>query len=113
MLMSVPPGQALAARALGLSHWQRFRHVIWPQAFRIAVPPLMNSVVALVKDTALVAIISIPEVIREAQSIISITFEPSKYYFITAVLFFAVTFPLMKTAGILERRIKRRGFAND
>lgn len=112
-LMSVPPGQSLAAKALGLSPWQRFRHVIWPQAFRIAVPPLMNSVVALVKDTALVAIISIPEVIREAQSIISITFQPSKYYFITAVMFFIVTFPLMKTAGLLEARIKKRGFAND
>ena len=73
----------------------------------------MNSVVALIKDTALVAVISIPEVIREAQSLISITFKPGKYYFITAALFFAVTFPLMKIASRLEARIKQRGFAND
>ncbi|MFO7891281.1 MAG: ABC transporter substrate-binding protein/permease [bacterium] len=112
-LMSVDPGQARAAQALGLSKIQRFRFVIWPQAFRIAVPPLMNSVVALTKDTALISIISIPEVIREAQSIISVTFEPGKYYFISAVLFFAVTFPLMKLAGRLEKRIKQKGFIYD
>ena len=112
-LMSVDPGQGRAAQALGLTRWQRFRHVIWPQAFRIAIPPLMNSVVALTKDTALISIISIPEVIRQAQSIISVTFDPGKYYFITAVLFFAVTFPLMKLAGRLEAAIKRKGFTHD
>ncbi len=112
-LMSVEPGQARAAQALGLSRIQSFRFVIWPQAFRIAVPPLMNSVVALTKDTALISIISIPEVIREAQSIISVTFEPGKYYFITAVLFFIVTFPLMKLAGRLEKRIKQKGYVYD
>lgn len=112
-LMSVEPGQARAAQALGLSKFQRFRFVIWPQAFRIAVPPLMNSVVALTKDTALISIISIPEVIREAQSIISVTFEPGKYYFIVAVLFFVVTFPLMKLAGRLENRIKQKGYVYD
>jgi His/Glu/Gln/Arg/opine family amino acid ABC transporter permease subunit len=112
-LMSVDPGQTRAAQALGLTRRQRFIYVIWPQAFRIAIPPLMNSVVALTKDTALIAVISIPEVIRQAQSIISITFNPTKYYFITAVLFFAVTFPLMKLAGRLEARIKRKGFAHD
>ena len=112
-LMSVDPGQGRAAQALGLTRWQRFRYVVWPQAFRIAIPPLMNSVVALTKDTALIAVISIPEVIRQAQSIISVTFEPSKYYFITAVLFFVVTFPLMKLAGRLEAAIKRKGFTHD
>lgn len=112
-LMSVDPGQSRAARALGLGRIQRFRYVVWPQAFRIAIPPLMNSVIALVKDTALVAVISIPEVIREAQSIISVTFEPGKYYFIVAVMFFVVTFPLMKLSGMVEKKIKQRGFVHD
>ena len=112
-LISVDPGQNLAAQALGLSVVDRFRFVIWPQAFRIALPTLMNSVVALIKDTALVSVISIPELIREAQSIISVTFEPQKYYLIAALLFFMVTFPLMKLAGNLEKRIKEKGFQND
>lgn len=112
-LMSVEPGQALAGRALGLSKLQVFRLIVWPQAFRIAIPPLMNSVVALIKDTALISIISVSEVVREAQSIISITFDPIRFYFIVAVMFFVVTFPLMKLAGYMERRIRERGFAND
>ena len=112
-LLSVDDGQGLAGRALGLNRWYRFKHIIWPQAFRIALPTLMNSVVALIKDTALVSVISIPELIREAQSVISVTFEPQKYYLIAALMFFAVTFPLMKCAGILEKRIKAKGYSND
>jgi len=112
-LMSVDYGQVCAGRALALSRWQVFRHVVWPQAFRVAIPPLMNSVVALTKDTALVAVISVAEVIREAQAIISVTFEPRKYYFIVAVMFFIVTFPLMKLAGLMERKIRRKGFVHD
>jgi His/Glu/Gln/Arg/opine family amino acid ABC transporter permease subunit len=112
-LMSVNPGQLKAGRALGLNKMQIFIHIVWPQAFRIALPALMNSVVALLKDTALISVISVGEVIREAQSIISVTFNPVKYYLIVAVMFFIVTFPLMKYSAYLERRIKNRGFSND
>jgi len=70
-------------------------------------------VVALTKDTALVSIISVAEVIREARTIISVTFEPTKYYFIVAVMFFAVTFPLMKIAGRMERKIREKGYSHD
>ncbi|MFC1490657.1 ABC transporter substrate-binding protein/permease [Candidatus Latescibacterota bacterium] len=110
-LMSVDAGQIRTGRALSLSRPQIFYHIVWPQAFRVAIPPLMNSIVALTKDTALVAVISVSEVIREAQAIISVTFEPSKYYFIVALMFFVVTFPLMKLAGRLENRIREKGFA--
>lgn len=109
-LLSVQPGQREAAKALGLSQMDCFRFVIWPQTFRIALPSLMNSVVALIKDTALVSIISIPELIREAQSIISVTFDPQKYYLIVAFMFFIVTFPLMKLSGAVEKSIKAKGF---
>lgn len=112
-LMSVDHGQVLAARALAMNRMQTFRFVVWPQAFRVAIPPLMNCVVALTKDTALVAVISVSEVIREAQAIISVTFEPTKYYFLVAVMFFVVTFPLMKLAGALERKIASKGFSRD
>ena len=73
----------------------------------------MNCVVALIKDTALISIISIPELIREAQSIISITFEPRKYYLIAAVMFFVITFPLMKISAKIEEKIKSKGFESD
>ena len=112
-LMAVDPGQRRAGQALGLSSTQVFRFVVWPQAFRVAMPSLMNIVVAFIKDTALISVISVAEVVREAQSIISVTFNPLKYYFIVAGMFFAITFPLMKLAGVLERRIKAKGFQHD
>ncbi len=112
-LMSVDRGQIYAGRALGLSRLQVFRLIIWPQAFRIAIPPLMNSVVALIKDTALISIISVNEVITAAQSVISVTYEPMFYYLVVAVMFFVVTFPLMKLAGRLEARIRAKGFVHD
>lgn len=111
-LMAVDPGQAIAGRSLGLSRIQVFRHVVWPQAFRVAMPPLMNSVVALLKDTALISVISVSEVITEAQSIIAVTYDPLWYYFVVALMFFLFTFPLMKVAAVLEQRIKERGFKN-
>lgn len=110
-LLAVPDGQKLAAEALGLKRLQVFRFVVWPQAFRVALPALMNSVVALIKDTALISVIAVAEVIREAQSIISVTYDPMRYYFVAAALFFIVTFPLMKLADRLERKIAARGYA--
>jgi His/Glu/Gln/Arg/opine family amino acid ABC transporter permease subunit len=111
-LMSVPMGQKYAAKAIGFNKWQIFSLVIWPQAFRIALPPLMNSVVALIKDTALISVITVPEIIRQAQSVISITFDPIKYYLIVALMFYLITFPLMKFSAILEKQIKEKGFGN-
>lgn len=112
-LLSVGFGQRLAGQALGLSKPQVFRYVVWPQAFRVAIPSLMNIVVAFIKDTALISVISVAEVVREAQSIISVTYNPIQYYFIVAAMFFAFTFPLMKIAGRVERSIKQRGFVHD
>ncbi|NQU42893.1 ABC transporter substrate-binding protein/permease [bacterium] len=109
-LMAVDPGQRMAARALGLNRRQVFHHVVWPQAFRVAMPPLMNSTVALLKDTALISVIAVNEVISATQSIISVTFDPTRYYLIVAALFFIFTFPLMKLAGIVEASLKRKGF---
>jgi len=110
-LLAVSPGQRVAARALGLSPFEVFRFVVWPQALRVALPPLMNSAVALLKDTALISVISVAEVIREAQSIISVTFDPAKYYLIVAVMFFVFTYPLMRLASAFEAHMKKRGFA--
>ncbi|MFP4416743.1 MAG: ABC transporter substrate-binding protein/permease [Chitinivibrionales bacterium] len=109
-LMAVDRGQTFATQALGLTRLQSFGYVIWPQAFRVAMPPLVNSAVALLKDTALISVISVSEIIREAQSIISVTYNPMKYYLIVAIMFFVLTYPLMKLAGRLEKVIKSKGF---
>ncbi len=109
-LLAVPAGQTTGALALGLSRVQAFRYVVWPQAFRVMIPPLMNSIVALLKDTALLSVISVAEVITEAQKLISITYQPMKFYLFAAVLFFLVAWPLMKASQRLEDRIRKRGY---
>ncbi len=111
-LMSVDPGQKLAGRAIGLSSGQVFGLVVWPQAFRIAMPPLMNSVVALIKDTALVSVIAVSELISSMRSIVSVTYNPV-WYLVAAGMFFAVTLPLMKMASRMEAKMKARGFGHD
>ena len=88
--------------------------MIWPQAFRIAIPALVNSAVALLKDTALVSVISVAEVVGQAQSIISVTYNPMKYYFIVALMSVGVfTYPLMKFAGRWKQPLKERGYSYD
>ncbi|MBD3419023.1 MAG: ABC transporter permease subunit [Chitinivibrionales bacterium] len=112
-LMAVPPGQPTAGKALGLARFDIFFSIVWPQAFRIAMPTLVNSCIALLKDTALVSVISVAEVIRQAQSIISVTYNPIKYYLIVGVMFFVFTYPLMHIAARIERGLKRKGFVHD
>ncbi|MDG5816216.1 ABC transporter substrate-binding protein/permease [Chitinispirillales bacterium ANBcel5] len=109
-LMAVDKGQGIAARALGLNRREQFLYVVWPQAFRVALPPLVNSAVALLKDTALVSVISVNEIITETQSIISVTYDPMRFYFIVAIMFFAFTYPLMQLAGKIERNLKSKGY---
>ncbi len=109
-LMSVQPGQVTGALALGLTRIQAFRYIIWPQAFRIMVPPLMNSVVGLLKDTALVSVIGVAEVVTQTNKLASITFRPLELWFFVGLLFFLVAFPLMKAAQALEDRMRRKGY---
>jgi His/Glu/Gln/Arg/opine family amino acid ABC transporter permease subunit len=109
-LMSVQPGQVTGALALGLTRLQAFRYVVWPQAFRIMVPPLMNSVVSLLKDTALVSVIGVAEVVTETTKLAAITFKPMQLWFFVGLLFFLVAFPMMKAAQALEDRMRRKGY---
>jgi len=109
-LISVHPGQVTGATALGLSKFQAFRFVVWPQAFRIMVPPLMNSVVALLKDTALVSVIGVAELVTETNRLAAATYRTMELWLIVGAMFFIVAFPLMKAAQLLEDRMRRRGY---
>ena len=97
----VPGGHMEAARSLGMSHRQAMRHVIVPQAVRRVTPPLLNDFIALMKDTALVSVISLQEVVKTGQDINSINFNSSALT-MGAILFLIVTIPL---ARILDRMI--------
>jgi polar amino acid transport system permease protein len=104
---SVPGGQTEAARSLGMSHGQSMRYVIVPQAVRTVIPPLLNDLVALMKDTSLISIISLPEAVQVAFDIQSKTFNSSALT-LAALMYLIVTIPLARLVDLLISRQQRR-----
>lgn len=102
---AVPRGQQEAALAVGLSPFLTFRLVVLPQAWRIALPPLGNYTIGLVKDTSLVAAIAAPEIMFNARQIVNETFETTLVYSSAAVIYIVITLGLSSLLGFLERRI--------
>ena len=100
---SVPRGQMEAARALGMSHGRAMRHVIVPQAVRRVVPPLLNDYIALMKDTSLVGVIALLEVVEAGRTVQAETLNSSALT-LGALMFLVVTIPL---ARIVDRYIAR------
>ena len=89
--LAVPVGQTEAAKALGLSGWVVFKRITLPQARRHALPGLGNLWLALLKDSALVALIGLDDLVNKAQLAASSTQEPFKFYMTAALLFLILT----------------------
>ena len=107
-ILSIHPSQRAAARSLGLSSSQTMRHVILPQALKRVVPPLLNDLVALLKDTGLVSILGVTDAVRAAQIASSRTFNYTPYV-TAAILFLLITIPLTRyTDRVLAKSIKRQ-----
>jgi polar amino acid transport system permease protein len=107
-ILSVHPSQRAAARSLGLTQSQTLRFVVLPQALKRVVPPLLNDLVALLKDTGLVSILGVTDAIRAAQIEGSRTFNYTPYV-VAAVLFLLITIPLTRyTDYVLARSIERQ-----
>lgn len=107
-ILSIHPSQRAAARSLGLSSAQTMRHVVLPQALKRVVPPLLNDLVALLKDTGLVSILGVTDAVRAAQIASSRTFNYTPYVS-AAILFLLITIPLTRyTDRVLAKSIKRQ-----
>src|SRR5919204_4094728 len=110
---SIPRGQMEAARSLGMSHGQSMRYVVIPQAVRTVIPPLLNDLIALMKDTSLVSVIALLEVVQVGRDIQSKTFNSSALM-LGAILFLVLTIPLARLVDWLIARQQaktRRGGA--
>ncbi|MDH3756045.1 MAG: amino acid ABC transporter permease, partial [Acidimicrobiia bacterium] len=92
---AVPESQRSSARALGLTQWQTMWFAILPQAIRNVVPALMNTVVSLQKDVALISVLGVRDAVREAQIYTSRTFNYTSYI-VATVLFLAISIPLTR-----------------
>ncbi|MBQ0957835.1 amino acid ABC transporter permease [Ideonella sp. 4Y11] len=103
---AVPKGQWEAADSLALSFSEKMRHVIGPQALRIAVPPTVGFLVQVIKGTALASVIGFIELTKAGTMITNATFRPFTVYACVALLYFALCWPVSAASRRLERSFK-------
>jgi polar amino acid transport system permease protein len=103
-LLSVDPGQEVAARALGMARGQILRRVIVPQAIRIIIPPTGNEFITLLKLTSLASVISLQELLTASQQLAAVKFQYPEAYLAALVYYLAIVSVLMVLQARLERR---------
>ncbi len=104
-ISAVPKGQTEAARSLGFNRVQTMVLVILPQAMRTILPPVGNECIALLKDTSLVSIIAVADLLRRGREYASQTFEYFETYTIIALVYLVITLLLSKGVSLMERRL--------
>ena len=107
-LQAVDKGQIEAAQALGLTGWQRFRHIVFPQAFRMILPPLGNDFVAMVKDSSLVSILGVADITQLGKVMAAGNFRYFETYNLVALLYLTMTIGLSLILRRIEARLKMR-----
>jgi len=107
-IQSIDKGQMEAARALGMSHWQAMRRVILPQTLRRLIPPLVNELAALSKDTSLVSVVALHEMLYVTQRIAAAYLRPWEVYFWAAGGYLLIVAALSTVASRLEKRLEAR-----
>jgi polar amino acid transport system substrate-binding protein len=108
-LQAVPRGQREAAASLGLSRWQAFRVVIMPQSLRIVLPPIVNDLNSMIKDSCLVSVIGVPELLQTALGVGKARFIVPKMLVIAAAMYLVLCAAADWLGHALERRLMRRG----
>ncbi|SDX35863.1 polar amino acid transport system permease protein [Collimonas sp. OK242] len=101
---AIPRGQWEASSCLAMTYMQQMRHVILPQALRIAIPPTVGFSVQIVKGTAVTSIIGFVELSKAGTMITNATFQPFTVYALVALMYFALCWPLSKYSQFLERK---------
>jgi polar amino acid transport system permease protein len=103
-IQSIHYGQTDAAKAIGLTFWQRMLHVVFPQATRRFLPPWINAVTDAVKGSALVSLIGVVDLMLAVQKVIGRTYEPMPLYVTGAIIYFLINYSLSSLSRQLETR---------
>ena len=105
-IQAVAKGQWEASFSLGFSIINTFIRIIFPQAVKIIIPPTANMFIGMLKDSALVSIIGVNELMRQSQIATSLTFRPFEFYTVTAIIYIVLTLCLSQIAKFLELKMK-------
>lgn len=106
-IASIDLGQWDAGRALGMRRGALLRRIVLPQALKRMIPPLVNQVVLQLKNTSLLSVLAVPDLLYQGQLITSATYKPLEVYTMIAVIYFIILFPLTTFAHGLEKRLAR------
>lgn len=102
-IQSISQGQWRASFSLGLSYWQTLHHIVLPQALRVAVPSMGNTLISLIKDTSLVSVITVTELMLATKEVIATTFRPLPLYIAAALVYWCLSLAF----EALQRRAER------
>ena len=106
-IQSVSQGQWRAGFSLGLSYWQSLHHIVLPQALRVAVPSMGNTLISLIKDTSLVSVITMTELMLATKEVIATTFRPLPLYIAAACIYWMLSLAFEALQRHAERRLNR------
>ncbi len=104
-ISAINKGQTEAARSLGFNRYQTMRLVVLPQAMRTILPPVGNECIAMLKDTSLVSIMAVPDIMQRARSFVGTTYLYFETYTMVALLYLIITLLLSKAVSIMESRL--------
>ena len=105
-IMSVDAGQMEAGRSLGMNYTQTMRHIIIPQAIKNILPALGNEMITLLKDTSLMTVTGAKDLMKAAQSVTAVTYQPLMPYVSIAVIYLVCVMALSKALAVFERRLR-------
>lgn len=105
-IVAVDAGQTEGARSIGFGKWQTLRYVVVPQAVRNTAPPIGGNMIALLKESSIVSVIGIAELVHSAQLAISETFRPFEFYITAAALYYILNLALEAGLRRFERRVE-------
>jgi len=103
-IQAVPKGQTEASRTLGLTSRQIMMYVVLPQALRITLPPIGNTFVSMLKDSSLIAVLAVTDLMRQGMIVASDTFRAFEAYTCVAVIYYLVTVVVARWVALIERR---------
>ena len=111
-LDSIAPIQWESAAALGLTRTQTLRHVALPQAIATSVPPLAANVIFLIKETSVVSVVALPDLVYVAKDLIGMSYNTSEALILLVFAYLVILLPVSIAARLVEKKVRRGGFGN-
>jgi polar amino acid transport system permease protein len=112
-IQSIPRGQMEAALALGLTRTQALARIVLPQTVRVILPPIANEFIALLKDSSLVSILAVSDLLRRGREYASTSFDYLEAYTVVALIYLIMTLFFSRLVGLLEERMRTHGRRHD